>query len=169
MSNNIPHYPYTVSEAKNLIESEEMRLKKKSASYLKRSHTSNFIAASIAGLLFLNQLSGHPSSYTAIGIISIGILLYKGFDWLWLSQLTSINMTEYMQDNRLRPLTNFEIIELKHFVEPNRYLSIIFAQWQKQELIIRVRDKHYLHTLMNEDAGIASGPIHVQGYAKDVA
>lgn len=163
MNINDTHIPYSLNEAKHLIEETETRLMKKSATFRRLSHACNFVAATIGGLLVLIHLNGHTSSYSALGIIAIGILLYKGFDWLWQSQLTGIYMTEYMQDNGMRPLTLFELAELKHFIEPNKYVSRMYAQWVKHDLIVRLRDKDYLYALMLSDAGITN-PIDVQSW-----
>lgn len=148
------HMPLTDSQAKFAIEDEQSRVDRISKRYVWLSNACYAIAAFIAGTVALLYIKGHPSDYTVYILVAAGIIAYKGFDYLWESQLSDIRMAEWSQDNGMRALNQFELLELKRFVATSKQGKLMLHAWQDNQLTIRIRDKDYLLQVIIREANL---------------
>lgn len=145
------HIPYSDDQAQDLIESNEIRFRKKGTFNQWASQACFFIAASAAGLALLSYLKGNHTSNIVYVFIGAGLLAYKGFHYLWQSQLVDVNIAEWNQDNGLHALNDFELAELKRFLEPHAKPIQMLESWKQNGLTVRRRDKNYLLSLIMDD------------------
>lgn len=145
------HIPYSDLQAQELMDANEIKQRKK-AKYLHwASQACFFIGAAAAGLALLSYIKGNSSSNIAYVFIAAGLFAYKGFHYLWHSQLSDINIAEWKQDNGFHPLNDFELIELKRYVETNPEARQYLASWIENGMTIRRRDKTYLLSLIMDE------------------
>lgn len=149
MSTNTPdiHMPLTDSQAKAAIEAQQRKVDKISKRYLWLSNSSYAFAAFIIATVWILAIKGHPHPWTIHFIVLATIICYKGFGWIWESQLGDIRMAEWMQDSGMRALNEFELHELKRAVEPCQEAKRTLQRWHDNHLVVRVRDKNYLDEL----------------------